>query len=103
MANWYDKYALREAPSATKSQCVRCAQFRPALDPQIQRAYLGKCRAWENPFSIMVPLTGFTDCKRFADSGEVVTIIHALGRAGAWCAFIAARMSGVAFVTSWYK
>jgi glycosyltransferase involved in cell wall biosynthesis len=30
-------------------------------------------------------------------------IIHALGRAGAWSAFIAARLRGVAFVTSWYK
>jgi glycosyltransferase involved in cell wall biosynthesis len=30
-------------------------------------------------------------------------IIHALGRAGAWSAYIAARLHGVAFVTSWYK
>ena len=29
--------------------------------------------------------------------------IHALGRAGAWSAYIAARMRGIAFVTSWYK
>ncbi len=74
MAAWYDKYGLREAPSAKQSQCVRCAQFRPALDPGIQKAYLGKCRAWESPFSIMVPLAGFIDCRRFVDSGEVVAI-----------------------------
>jgi glycosyltransferase involved in cell wall biosynthesis len=30
-------------------------------------------------------------------------IIHALGRAGAWSAYIAARLRGIAFVTSWYK
>ena len=30
-------------------------------------------------------------------------IIHAFGRAGAWSAFIAARMRGIPFVTSWYK
>lgn len=30
-------------------------------------------------------------------------IIHALGRAGAWSACIAARLRGVPFVTSWYK
>jgi len=30
-------------------------------------------------------------------------VIHALGRAGAWSAFIAARARGVPFVTSWYK
>ena len=31
------------------------------------------------------------------------TVIHALGRAGAWSAFIAARLHGIPFVTSWYK
>jgi glycosyltransferase involved in cell wall biosynthesis len=31
------------------------------------------------------------------------TIIHALGRAGAWSAFFAARACRVPFVTSWYK
>lgn len=29
--------------------------------------------------------------------------IHAFGRAGAWSAFIAARLCGIQFVTSWYK
>jgi glycosyltransferase involved in cell wall biosynthesis len=29
--------------------------------------------------------------------------IHAFGRAGAWSAYIAARLNGVPFVTSWYK
>jgi glycosyltransferase involved in cell wall biosynthesis len=30
-------------------------------------------------------------------------VIHALGRAAAWSAFIAARLSGIPFVTGWYK
>ncbi|HEY6024119.1 MAG TPA: glycosyltransferase [Pseudolabrys sp.] len=30
-------------------------------------------------------------------------VIHALGRAGAWSAFIAARLRGIPFMTSWYK
>ena len=30
-------------------------------------------------------------------------VIHALGRAGAWSAFMAARMRGIPFVTNWYK
>jgi glycosyltransferase involved in cell wall biosynthesis len=30
-------------------------------------------------------------------------VIHALGRAGAWSAFIAARARRIPFVTSWYK
>jgi glycosyltransferase involved in cell wall biosynthesis len=29
--------------------------------------------------------------------------IHALGRAGAWSAYIAARVRGIPFLTSWYK
>ena len=29
--------------------------------------------------------------------------IHAFGRAGAWSAYIAARLRGIPFVTSWYK
>ena len=31
------------------------------------------------------------------------TVIHAHGRAAAWSAFIAARMLGVPFLTTWYK
>jgi len=30
-------------------------------------------------------------------------VIHAFGRAGAWSAFLAARLCGIPFVTSWYK
>jgi glycosyltransferase involved in cell wall biosynthesis len=30
-------------------------------------------------------------------------LIHALGRAGGWSAFIAARLSSIPFMTSWYK
>lgn len=30
-------------------------------------------------------------------------VIHALGRAGAWSAFMAARLTGLPFITSWYK
>jgi glycosyltransferase involved in cell wall biosynthesis len=31
------------------------------------------------------------------------SVIHALGRSGAWSACIAARLAGIPFVTSWYK
>ena len=30
-------------------------------------------------------------------------VIHALGRAAAWSAYLAARLRGIPFVTSWYK
>jgi glycosyltransferase involved in cell wall biosynthesis len=31
------------------------------------------------------------------------TVIHTLGRSAAWSGFLAARLSGLSFVTSWYK
>jgi glycosyltransferase involved in cell wall biosynthesis len=30
-------------------------------------------------------------------------VVHALGRAAAWSAYLAARVNGIPFVTSWYK
>jgi len=54
----------------TQSQCVRCKHLRPALDPNIQRAYLGQCLKREWPFTLSVSLQGWTDCNVFEDSGK---------------------------------
>lgn len=54
----------------TQSQCVRCKHLRPALDPNIQRAYLGQCLKREWPFTLSVSLEGWTDCNFFEDSGK---------------------------------
>jgi glycosyltransferase involved in cell wall biosynthesis len=40
--------------------------------------------------------------RRIASESEC-DCIHALGRAGAWSAYLAARACGVPFLTSWYK
>jgi hypothetical protein len=54
-----------------KSLCVRCTHLRPALDPNIQKAYLGKCIKREWPFTLAITLQGWTECEVFEDSGKV--------------------------------
>ena len=53
-----------------KSLCVRCTHLRPALDPNIQKAYLGKCVKREFPFTLAITLEGWTECDVFEDSGK---------------------------------
>jgi len=54
----------------TNCLCVRCTHLRPALDPNIQKAYLGKCVKREWPFTLSITLQGWTECNVFADSGK---------------------------------
>ena len=54
----------------TEALCIRCNHFRPALDPNIQRAYLGKCTKREWPFTLSITLQGWTKCEQFQDSGK---------------------------------
>ena len=53
----------------TECLCVRCKHLRPALDPNIQKAYLGKCTKREWPFTLSITLQGWTACEVFEDSG----------------------------------
>jgi hypothetical protein len=53
-----------------ESLCVRCTHMRPALDPNIQKAYLGKCTKREWPFTLALPLAGWTECEFFENSGK---------------------------------
>ena len=53
-----------------KSLCVRCTHLRPALDPNIQKAYLGKCVKREFPFTLSITLQGWSECEFFQDSGK---------------------------------
>lgn len=52
--------------------CVHCKHLRPALDANIQKAYLGKCLKREWPFTLSVPLqNSWTECEVFEESGKV--------------------------------
>ncbi len=53
-----------------KSLCVRCTHMRPALDPNIQKAYLGKCLKREWPFTLAITLEGWTECSFYENSGK---------------------------------
>lgn len=54
----------------TESLCVHCNHLRPALDPNLQKAFLGKCVKREWPFTLSISLQGWMDCKNFEDSGK---------------------------------
>ncbi len=53
--------------------CVRCKHLRPALDPNLQKAYLGQCLKREWPFTLSITLEGWTECDVFEDGGKVYT------------------------------
>ena len=54
----------------TECLCVRCKHLRPALDPNIQKAYLGKCVKREWPFTLSITLQGWMECDVFEASGK---------------------------------
>jgi hypothetical protein len=54
----------------TECLCVRCKHLSPALDPNIQKAYLGKCVKREWPFTLSITLQGWTECDVFEASGK---------------------------------
>ena len=51
--------------------CVRCKHLSPAMDPNIQLAFLGRCLKREWPFTLAIPLEGWQECEFFEDSGTV--------------------------------
>ncbi len=51
--------------------CVRCKHLLPALDPNIQKAYLGRCLKREWPFTLAITLEGWMECEVFEDSGKI--------------------------------
>ncbi len=53
-----------------ESLCVRCSHLRPALDPNIQKAYLGKCVKREFPFTLSITLQGWSECDFFENGGK---------------------------------
>jgi hypothetical protein len=54
----------------TECLCVRCKHLHAALDPNIQKAYLGKCVKREWPFTLSITLQGWTECDVFEAGGQ---------------------------------
>jgi len=58
------------APYNASCLCVHCKHLRPALDPNLQKAYLGQCLKREWPFTLSITLQGWTECDAFEESGK---------------------------------
>lgn len=81
-------------------QCVRCKHLRPALDPNIQKAYLGKCVKREWPFTLSITLQGWTECDVFEDSGKSYVPPEPVAAKAAVAAGVAASPKQVEFYYS---
>jgi hypothetical protein len=84
----------------TDCLCVRCTHLRPALDPNIQKAYLGKCVKREWPFTLSITLQGWTECEVFADSGKTYVPPQPVAAKAAVAASVAAAAKRVEFYYS---
>jgi hypothetical protein len=84
----------------TDCLCVRCTHLRPALDPNIQKAYLGKCVKREWPFTLSITLQGWTECEVFADSGKTYVPPQPVAAKAAVAASVAAGAKRVEFYYS---
>ena len=84
----------------TECLCVRCNHLRPALDPNIQKAYLGKCVKREWPFTLSITLQGWTECEVFEDSGKTYVPAQAVSAKTAAAASVAAAEKQVEFYYS---
>jgi hypothetical protein len=47
--------------------CPSCAHFAPALDPNIAKAFIGGCKRWEAPFTLILK-EGVTECALYQKS-----------------------------------
>lgn len=84
----------------TECLCVRCKHLRPALDPNIQKAYLGKCVKREWPFTLSITLQGWTECDVFEDSGKTYVPPEPVAAKAAVAASVGAAAKRVEFYYS---
>ena len=50
--------------------CVSCTHFAPALDPNIAKAFIGGCKRWEAPFTLILQ-HGVTECPLYEKGARV--------------------------------
>jgi hypothetical protein len=63
--------------------CFSCTHFAPALDPNIAKAFVGGCRKWEAPFTLILK-EGVTECavyEKGARAQRPATVAAAAGPA----------------------
>ena len=79
----------------TECLCVRCKHLRGALDPNIQKAYLGKCVKREWPFTLSITLQGWTECDVYEASGQTYVPPQPVAAKAAVAATAGSQTSGV--------
>jgi hypothetical protein len=84
----------------TECLCVRCKHLRPALDPNIQKAYLGKCVKREWPFTLSITLQGWMECEVFDASGKTYVPLQPVAAKAVASAVPAAAAKRVEFYYS---
>jgi hypothetical protein len=50
--------------------CFSCTHFAPALDPNIAKAFIGGCKKWEAPFTLILK-EGVTECPLYEKGARV--------------------------------
>jgi hypothetical protein len=61
--------------------CLSCTHFAPALDPNIAKAFIGGCKKWEAPFTLILK-EGVTECPLYERGARVHQRATATAAAG---------------------
>jgi hypothetical protein len=61
--------------------CFSCTHFAPALDPNIAKAFVGGCKKWEAPFTLILK-EGVTECALYEKGARVHRPAAAAAAAG---------------------
>ncbi len=61
--------------------CFSCTHFAPALDPNIAKAFVGGCKKWEAPFTLILK-DGVTECAVYEKGARVHRPAAATAAAG---------------------
>jgi hypothetical protein len=70
--------------------CFSCTHFAPALDPNIAKAFVGGCKRWEAPFTLILK-EGVTECPLYERGARVHRVAAATTAAGPAAATAPAR------------
>src|SRR3972149_2571182 len=73
--------------------CFSCTHFAPALDPNIAKAFIGGCKKWEAPFTLILK-EGVTECAMCEKGARVHRPAFGAGAAGPAVAEAPAKKRG---------
>src|SRR5262249_61655035 len=71
----------RRGEAMAEILCFSCTHFAPALDPNIAKAFVGGCKKWEAPFTLILK-EGVTECPLYEKGARVQRPAAATAAAG---------------------